>query len=125
MQEKIRILVVDDEEDICNYLKTALERTSRFEVTITTDSTRVVEVAVGLKPRVIVLDIFMPGLSGSEVAEQLQKNRWTCDIPIIFLTALARKDEVAESAGMIGGNYFLSKPVTNEELIAKIDLVLR
>lgn len=124
MPDKRRVFVIDDESDICTFTKSVLERTGRFEVAFATEPSRGMDLIRNWRPDLVILDIFMPEMDGGDVANYLLENESTKHIPIIFLTALARKSEVEESAGTIAGRSFIAKPVKAEELISRIDSVL-
>lgn len=119
MQKK-RILLIDDERDLITLLKMNLEKTERFEVLLASDGTTGIQIAKEKHPDYIVCDILMPGMSGTEVAEILLENRNTKEIPLIFLTALATREEVANKMGT-DGRYYMAKPATTEDIIAVID----
>ncbi|MDP8253733.1 MAG: response regulator [Candidatus Kaelpia aquatica] len=119
-----KILLIDDEEDFCHFVKLNLEDTGRFEVSTATSGIKGIEMAKEKKPDLILLDLLMPVMDGSEAAEHLLKNETTKHIPIVFVTALTRKKEVDSHYGTIGGRTFLAKPVTPEELIQCIERVL-
>jgi CheY-like chemotaxis protein len=124
MPEKKKILVIDDEEDICYFSKSILEKTGKFEVWASTDPQAGIKLAKSEKPDLIVLDINMPMIDGGGVAQSLADYDATKNIPIIFLTALLKKAEVEEGPGKIAGRFFLAKPVTPKELIDKIESIL-
>jgi CheY-like chemotaxis protein len=119
--KKIRILLIDDEEDFGFFMKLNLEKTGRFEVTTTTSGTKGLILASKERPDLILLDIIMPELSGGHVAEQLLENPETANIPVLFITAIASRTDVQSQRGTIGGRSFIAKPVSSEELLAKID----
>ena len=125
MSAKVKILIIDDEEDICNFSKSILEKTGKFEVMVSTKPTAGITMAKMNKPDLIMLDIFMPEMDGSKVAEQLRHIEETKDIPIVFLTALVKDKEVHEGAGQIGGHPFISKPTTPQELVTRIKSILK
>src|SRR5688572_10274036 len=120
----ITVLIVDDEPTICRLVKMTLESTGEYKAFVCTDGGEALEQAKKLKPDVILLDIRMPGVSGSEIAEQLRGDPKTNEIPFIFLTGMVKKDEVAESGHKIGGNYFVGKPFRKAELLRVIDVAL-
>jgi CheY-like chemotaxis protein len=124
MAELSRILVIDDEEDICRFSKSILERTGKFSVEYATDAAAGIKIAKVDRPDLILLDINMPQMDGGEVAQTLRDFQATSAIPIVFLTALLRKDEVPDKAGTIGKHSFIAKPVTPQELVEKIESVL-
>lgn|GEM_PF-3024490 len=114
---KKRILVVDDEKAISELLKMTLEETGKFEVSTCNDSTKAVEWVKKLHPDLILLDIMMPKVSGTEIAMKLSNSYDTQNIPIVFLTALVSEEDVEKSNGIIGEHQFIAKPVKASELI--------
>jgi CheY-like chemotaxis protein len=119
-----KILIIDDEEDFCHFVKLNLEKTGKYEVSFSTDPVQGIEIAKSERPDLILLDLLMPNMHGSEVAQKLLNDQRTQNIPIIFLTALAQKSEIDSATGMIGGRRFIAKPVTPEELVARLEEVL-
>ncbi len=122
MREK-KILVIDDEEGFCEFVKHCLERTGRFDVSVATDGASGLSRAETEKPELILLDIRMPKMNGAQVADRLIRGEGTRDIPIAFITGLLTDDEVKKRNGYIHGFPFITKPVTKDELIAQIDAV--
>jgi CheY-like chemotaxis protein len=118
---KKRILIIDDERDFCRMVKFNLERTKQYEVLFATDGRSGIEIARSKKPDLILLDIRMPKMSGGEIAEELLEDPSTNKIPIVFLTALVKKEEVAKQSGYISGWPFIAKPVTSQDLIKRIE----
>ncbi len=114
-------MVVDDEPHISDLLATAL-RYEGFEPTICDRGGTVVDVAVDLRPDVILLDVMLPDLDGFEVARRLRQlgHRF----PIVFLTA---RDAPADAVqGLtLGGDDYIRKPFSLEEVIARVRSVLR
>jgi len=66
----------------------------------------------------------MPGEDGTDVSEHLLNEESTKDIPVVFLTALAQKNEVEKNLGTIGGRLFIAKPITPAGLISRIESIL-
>lgn len=129
MDEKIRpgkkrILLIDDEEDFCFFVKLNLEKSGNLEVRTATSGSEGILLASEEDPLLILLDIIMPDMSGDQVAERLLENPNTRDIPILFVTAIASRHGVGSQEEIIGGRQFIAKPVTPEELLAKINAVL-
>lgn len=116
-----KILIIDDEKDFCHFVKLNLEKTNKFEVLVAQKAEEGIALAKREQPDLILLDIAMPEMDGTEAAQKLREGPATKKIPIIFLTALTTKQEVKKSLGMIGGHFFIAKPVTPEELIARIE----
>jgi len=122
--QKRKILLIDDEEDFCFFVKLNLEKTGKYEVLTTTSGTNGIIMASRERPDLILLDIIMPEIGGGQVAELLFENPKTKNIPVMFITAIASRREVQSQEGVIGGRIFIAKPVTPEELMAKIDGIL-
>ncbi len=116
-----KILVVDDEPDFCYFLKKNLETIGEFEVDTCCDSSDAVVRIKKFKPDIVLLDILMPKVSGSQIAETLKNDKETCGIPIIFITAVTTPKEVSESGNVIAGRYFIAKPIEIEELVESIN----
>ncbi len=119
--EERKILLTDDEEDFCYFVKLNLEKTGKYKVTTATQGIDCIELAKRYQPDLILLDVMMPGMSGGETAEILLDDESTSSIPIVFITALIQEEELAKRGKRIGGRNFIAKPVTPEMLIKKID----
>lgn len=119
-----KILIIDDEEEVCYFIKSILERELDSKVLISTRGLLGIEIAKRELPDLIILDLMMPDIDGSEVAQVLLQNSVTKDIPIVFLTALVQKKEVTSERGIIKGRKFIAKPVTPQELIHRVKEVL-
>ncbi len=122
MENKYRILVVDDEEDLCEILKFNLE-TEGYEV-ITANSA---EEALGLDVascNLILLDVMMDGMSGFAMAKKLKSNSETENIPIIFLTARDTENDTVTGFNL-GADDYISKPFSIREVLVRVRAVLR
>ncbi|MDD5165763.1 MAG: response regulator [Candidatus Omnitrophica bacterium] len=119
--DKKKILIVDDEVDFTKVVKLNLEGTGRYEVRAENKGSLGLAVAKEFKPDLVLLDILMLDMEGSEVAYQLRSDEETKNIPIVFLTAVIRKKEAEENKGVIGGYPFIAKPVGIDELIEVIE----
>ena len=118
---KKKILVVDDEVGMTRMIKRNLEATGRYLVR-TENSGQVVIAAVReFQPDMILLDVMMPGTGGDEVAAQLKEDKSLSHIPVVFLSAIVKKEETLPTGGDIGGLTFLAKPVKLDDLIACIE----
>nr|MDP2190681.1 response regulator [Rhodoferax sp.] len=120
-----RILVVDDEPHITRMIKLVLEQTGRYEVRTENLGRRAIEAAREFRPDLILLDVMMPGMLGSEIGTQLQADPELSGIKFIFLTALVTKDEELKSKGQIGGHVFVAKPISADELCRVVEEHLR
>jgi CheY-like chemotaxis protein len=124
MESKKKILIIDDEEDFCFFVKGNLENTGEFDVLVTSSGKEGLKLARREKPDLILLDINMPEMSGDEVAEILSDRPETKEIPVVFLTALVTKGEV-ESMASIGKRNYIAKPITTKELVTIIKKILK
>jgi two-component system, OmpR family, response regulator MprA len=115
-----RILIVDDEAEIADYLRRGLTYEG-FAVEIAGDGMAALAAAREHPPDVVVLDLMLPGLDGMEVAQRLRAGSNT---PIIMLTA---RDSVADRVAGLerGADDYLVKPFAFEELLARIRVQLR
>ena len=116
-----RILVVDDEQSICEVISMAL-RYQGFTVETAGTGRDAVAAVTRFKPHLVVLDVMLPDMEGFEVAERLGAQR--AGVPIIFLTARdATEDKIRGLTG--GGDDYMTKPFSLEELVARIRTILR
>ena len=121
MADAHRILVVDDEPNILDVLTMAL-RFQGFDVETAATGEQALAAASSFKPQLMVLDIMLPDMEGFEVARRLGAQR--AQVPIVFLTARdATEDKIRGLT--IGGDDYVTKPFSLEELIARIRTVLR
>jgi len=114
-----KILVVDDEPDIVKVLVARLKENG-YETITAFDGNQALVQAEHYQPHLIILDIMMPGMDGTEAAQKLKENPKTQDIPIIFLSALQTKTEEQGEGDRIGGNVILAKPFEIDILLKKI-----
>ena len=119
--DKKRLLIIDDEINFTKILKCNLEGIGKYEVRVENQGLRGIAAAKEFKPDVILLDVLMPDIDGGEVAYQLSGDAETKNIPIVFLTALATKEETKPNKDDIGGRTFIAKPVDIKQLVEVID----
>ncbi len=113
---KKRIMIVDDEAAFTRLLKLSLEQTGQYEVQVENDARGAVRVARQFLPDLVLMDVMMPGIDGGTLATHFQANSDLERVPIVFLTAAVKRDEVRARQGKIGGLPFLAKPVDLEEV---------
>lgn len=117
------VLVVDDEEDIRNLLVYQLKREG-LSVRAVGTGLEALELARRIAPSLIILDLMLPGLSGTEVCRRLRADNSTADIPIIMLSA--RGEEIDRVVGFeVGADDYVTKPFSVRELLLRIRAVLR
>jgi len=114
---KKKILVIDDETELTSLIKLNLEETGSYAVRIENKGSLGLVAAQEFKPDLIFLDIMMPDMDGGDVCRELENDSRTKNIPIVFLTAVAKKEEIKEGKGVIGGYPFLGKPVSLKDLV--------
>ena len=101
--DKKKILVIDDEKDFTKLVKLNLEQTGDYEVMIENEGTSALNTIRQFKPDLILLDIVMPDANGGEIAQEIRLDEGLKSIPVVFLTAIVTKEEVASQGGKMGG----------------------
>lgn len=118
-----RILIVDDEPDILEFLTYNLEKEG-YEVVSASDGKEGLEKAIQTKPDLIILDIMMPGMDGVELCRLLRENREFDETLIAFLTA--REEDYSQIAALeVGGDDYITKPLKPRVFISRIKALLR
>lgn len=118
----MKILVVDDEQDICEILQYNLE-TEGYEV-VTANSAEEALTLPLTEFSLILLDVMMGEMSGFQMARKMKDNPETADIPIIFITALDSEDNTVKGLN-IGADDYIAKPLMMKEVKARVKAVLR
>jgi CheY-like chemotaxis protein len=116
-----RVLIVDDEPGFTRLLKLNFHHTGRYTAEVVNDAAQAVRVAERFAPDIVLLDVMMPGLDGGEVANRIHAIPQFENIPILFLTAAVRREELAAHEGRCGGIPFVAKPVEFQEVLAHVD----
>ncbi|WP_233400333.1 response regulator [Segatella copri] len=123
MEENMkRILVVDDEQDLCEILKFNLE-TEGYEVETANSAEEALEMDIASFD-LLLLDVMMGGMSGFQLAKQLKGNPMTANVPIIFLTARDTENDTVTGFN-IGADDYISKPFSIREVMVRVRAVLR
>jgi Response regulators consisting of a CheY-like receiver domain and a winged-helix DNA-binding domain len=118
---KTTILYVEDEQFLGKIVKESLE-SRRFEVVMESDGMNVISTFKRVQPDVCVLDVMLPNKDGFTLAGEIRELNAT--VPIIFLTAKTQTEDLVKGF-TLGGNDFIRKPFSMEELIVRIENVLR
>ncbi|WP_455628409.1 response regulator transcription factor [Parabacteroides chinchillae] len=117
-----RILVVDDEEDLCEILKFNLE-TEGYEVDTAFSAEEALKMDLSVY-QLLLLDVMMGEISGFKLASILRKNESTANIPIIFLTAKDTENDMLTGFNL-GADDYISKPFSIRQVTARVKAVLR
>lgn len=118
----MRILIVDDEQDICEILQYNLE-TEGYEVVTANSAEEALELPLH-EFSLILLDVMMGEMSGFQMARRLKDSPATAQIPIIFITALDGEDHLVKGLN-IGADDYIAKPLSMKEVKARVRAVLR
>lgn len=117
-----RILVVDDEEDICAILKFNLSKEG-YEVVTANSAEEALTLDIA-SFNLLLLDVMMGGMSGFELTHRLKADPATADVPVIFITARDTEDDAVEGLD-IGADDYISKPFSIREVVSRVKAVLR
>jgi DNA-binding response OmpR family regulator len=120
VEDKFKILVVDDEENILDVVKAYLEKED-FEVIIAKDGEKALEIYNTETIHLIVLDLMLPKITGEDVCRIVRGNSY---VPIIMLTAKVEEEEKIEGIS-IGADDYLTKPFSVRELVVRVRALLR
>lgn len=122
--QKHRVLIVEDEQDIAGLIKHALERTGEADAEIVGSGDAALKAVAAQPPDLIILDLNLPVLGGTEVCRILRSRSDARHIPIIMLTA--RTTETDRVGGLeLGADDYVTKPFSLRELAARVKAVLR
>ncbi len=115
-----KILIIDDDINICELLRLYLEKDG-FEVDVITDGLKAIDAFNAIQPNLVLLDIMLPGMDGWQICREIRKDSQT---PIIMLTA---KGETFDKVlGLeLGADDYITKPFETKEVVARIKAVLR
>ena len=117
-----RILVVDDEEDLCEILKFNLEHEG-YEVDTANSAEEALKMNIS-SYHLLLLDVMMGEISGFKMANLLKKDKKTAQVPIIFITAKDTENDTVTGFNL-GADDYISKPFSLREVIARVKAVLR
>ena len=118
---KKRILVIDDESSITRLLKMNLDKTENYDVREENLGSKGLMAAREFRPDLVLLDVMRPDMDGGDVAAGIQADPLLRNTPIIFLTAVVKKEEVNARDGRIGGFPYIAKPLNVRGVISVIE----
>ena len=116
-----KVLVCDDDEGILDMVSFVLED-SGFKVIPESNSLNVYNLVEKEKPDLLLLDLWMPVLSGDQVLKMLRSNPKTKDLPVIVISASTEGQKIANEAG---ASAFIAKPFDIDQLINRVELILQ
>lgn len=119
---KTKILVVDDEQDLCEILKFNLE-TEGYQADTANSGEEAMSMDIASYD-LLLLDVMMGGMSGFQLAKQLKENPMTAHVPIIFLTAHDTENDTVTGFNL-GADDYISKPFSIREVMVRVRAVLR
>ena len=122
MQQKKKILIVDDEKDLVSLVSLHM-RISGYEVLVACDGEKALAIAREEKPDLIILDLMLPKMDGWEVCKRLRKESRIGDIPVIMLTARSETGDKLKGFEC-GADDYVTKPFSPRELVARVKRVL-
>jgi two-component system, OmpR family, alkaline phosphatase synthesis response regulator PhoP len=123
VMSKEKVLIVDDEEHICELIKFNLEK-SGYDTIISTDGLDALNKAKHERPDLILLDLMLPGIDGYDVCKEIRKDSSISYIPIMMITA--KGEEFDKVLGLeLGADDYITKPFSVRELVARVKAILR
>lgn len=122
-QEKTRILLVDDESDILEFISYNLKK-ENFEVFTSNNGKEAIKIALQERPQLIILDVMMPDMDGVETCRIIRETPELKDVLIAFLTA--RNEDYSQIAGFdAGADDYINKPIKPRVLVSRVKALLR
>lgn len=113
-----KVLIADDEPNIVVSLSFMMKREG-FDVLVARDGTQALDMIRSEKPRLVLLDATMPGMTGFDVCEAVRADETVREVRIVMLTAKGRESDVARGLGA-GADAYVTKPFSTRDLVAKV-----
>lgn len=118
----IRVLIVEDDQDVAELVQLSLEPT--YECLRARDGMQAVQMALAGEPDLIISDIMMPVMDGHEFIRRMRRERTLATTPVIFLSALGSREKIRESYDL-GATLYLTKPIDPQRLRRNVDLFVK
>lgn len=118
MEQKKKILIVDDEPNILLSLEFLMKKNG-FEVYIARDGEEALNIIQNEIPQMVILDIMMPKVDGYEVCQHIRGHEQLQHIKVIFLTAKTKESDIQKGLEM-GADMYVTKPFSTKDLISKV-----
>lgn len=122
--EKLRILIIEDDKDLNNLLKYSLEASNDFEVKSHFDGDGAYELIMSFKPDLVLLDVMLPNKYGTEILKNVRENQHTSSTLVILLTARSQEKDKVEGFEA-GADDYITKPFSPRELLLRVNALLR
>ncbi|MFL0195990.1 response regulator transcription factor [Clostridium sp. WILCCON 0269] len=120
---KEKILIVDDEEHICELIKFNLENNG-YKTIVASDGVEALKIAKEERPKLILLDVMLPGMDGYDICKEIRRDESISSTPVIMITA--RGEEFDKVLGLeLGADDYITKPFSVRELVARVKAILR
>ena len=123
MIEKHKLLIVDDDEAVIDFLHAKLGE--RYDIVSTNAPENVLGLARKTAPSLILCDVDMPGMDGGDVSKELYGDVQLRDIPVLFITNLVSPADMKNVGNQIGGRPAISKQAPPDELVKRIEALTR
>ncbi|MDD5019786.1 MAG: response regulator [Candidatus Omnitrophica bacterium] len=117
--KKKSILIIDDEKEILDSLSDYLQRNG-YDVETVDNGLEGLEIARTRRPDLIILDLILPDIDGSDVAAKLLEDPLMRKTSVIFLTGIMRKSELEQSGPVVAKRCIVAKPCSPEEILARV-----
>jgi DNA-binding response OmpR family regulator len=114
-----KILVIDDEEDFLEWVKTGLSA-EKFEVVTAENGKTGLKLAATQKPDLVIVDLYLPDIEGFDICNQLKSNPDTKHIPVILVTGVFKNIDAIDKGYQNGADDFLIKPFSYEQLRVRV-----
>lgn len=122
--QKAKILIVEDDRDLNNLLKFTLEATRDYAVISHFEGHNALDVVLDARPDLILLDVMLPGIYGTEVLKRLRSDSRLAHIPVILLTARSQEEDKIDGFEA-GADDYITKPFSPKELLLRVQALMR